>query len=289
MANLVPWLQRYFRAHRISKCEFSFPCPKCFHTQHYWNVDKEVGYCHRASCHATATLEDLIEICGVAPDDMVVTAYGELRPSEEPLSPLCLPTQCRPLVWMDDGQYMTNYPSALGHVLQDRHLTIEQVDRWELQRMNADNRIVVPIYEDGYLISYVNRAGWWNNAYTIPMRKYSYPKGYPVHEYFLGWDEAQTWKELVLVENTFNAIWLRDEFCATTTFGSQLSDAQVEKLNNSKVKKVIFLWDHGASTEKARAKLSKIGLQTAQVELGALKKQPDEWRVEDLVKMVETA
>ena len=80
------------------------------------------------------------------------------------------------------------------------------------------------------------------------------------------------WDKLVLVENTFVSMWLRDLNC-TTNFGSHLSDVHVDKLVRSKVKHVTFLWDEGANAQKAQRKLKEAGVPSTVI---FIKGQPDD-------------
>jgi DNA primase len=95
------------------------------------------------------------------------------------------------------------------------------------------------------------------------------------------------WDSIVLVENTFVSMWLRD-LNATATFGSHLSDTHIDKLVHSKIKHVTFLWDGGTeyATEIAAKKLKKLGIPSNVIALPG-KKQPDDYSKDDIKEMID--
>lgn len=89
-----------------------------------------------------------------------------------------------------------------------------------------------------------------------------------------------------MVENTFNAIWLRDHINCSTNFGSHLSDAQAQKIIDApRVETIIFLWDEGAETRAEKA-IEKIRKFRGGKNLAAcyMKGQPDDHSLETLKK-----
>jgi hypothetical protein len=153
-----------------------------------------------------------------------------------------------------------------------------------------DKRLYVPVYEGGTLRQYNSRRidkrkdpQHWFDAGENP---YRYASGHPITHYFLGWEECRMWDSIVLVENTFVSMWLRD-LKATATFGSHLSDVHIDKLLHSKVKHVTFLWDGGTglATEKAAKKLKMLGIPSKVIALPG-KKQPDDYTKADIQEMI---
>jgi hypothetical protein len=134
------------------------------------------------------------------------------------------------------------------------------------------------VYDEGKLVQYNSRRvdkskppEAWFQAGPKP---YKYASGHPITDYFLGWDECKLWDRLVLVENTFVSMWLRDLHC-TATFGSHLSDTHIYKIIHSRVDHVTFLWDEGTAfaSQKAQRKLKDLGVQSNVIHIHG---QPDD-------------
>jgi len=139
------------------------------------------------------------------------------------------------------------------------------------------------VYGEGVLRTFVSRAVWWFKGKSDYIR-YEYPKDTHVTDYLFGWEECRQWSDLTLVENTFNAIWLRDALHCTTNFGSSLSATQVALICASKVRKVTFIWDFGTrgAVQGASQKLESRGIETRVVTLSKDKPQPDDYTLEEL-------
>ena len=160
----------------------------------------------------------------------------------------------------------------------------------KFQIQQTDKRVFVPIYDKGTLVQFnsrrINRTvdidEWFKAAGPKP---YKYASGAPITNYFLGWEECKMWENLVLVENTFVSMWLRDLNC-TTNFGSHLSDVHVDKLVHSHINHITFLWDEGANAQKAQRKLTKVGIPSTIIKI---KGQPDDYSKYDISKRIKSA
>ncbi len=88
-------------------------------------------------------------------------------------------------------------------------------------------------------------------------------------------------ENILLVENTFNGIWLMDEFNGTSNFGSDLSKEQIELIRVSDVKRVVILWDEGAEklARRAAERLKRLSVNAVAL---LIKGQPDNYSVEEL-------
>jgi hypothetical protein len=145
----------------------------------------------------------------------------------------------------------------------------------------SENRIYIPVIENGVLVNYVGRVKWWINS-TAP--RYQYAENVTTTNYLFSWDVFRTREQLTLVENTFNALWLR-EHGVTTNFGSHLSTTQAEKIAYSRVRRVLILWDEGAEPKAAKAVtlLRGYGVSAAYVRVEG---QPDGHRLECLTSIL---
>jgi hypothetical protein len=159
-----------------------------------------------------------------------------------------------------------------------RGVTWDMIQKFQLHRNKT--HIIVPIYDEGTLVQYnsrrVNRnvtTDRWFSALPPGAQRYKYASGHPITNYFLGWEESKRWSTLVLVENTFVSMWLRDLHC-TTNFGSFLSKTHIDKIVHSNVKNVTFLWDEGANAQKAQRALKAVGVPS---DIIYIEGQPDDY------------
>ena len=273
--DIAQWLLGAFRVSAVRGPELQFPCPECDHSSCYFNVDKQVGYCHRATCRTTFTMNKMIDLIGYPPELSGYVAYSE-KATITVLTPVTLPTTAKLITANDDAVI------ALG----TRGVTWPRIQQFKIHQ--DESRFYVPVYEGGVLVQYNSRRidkskppEKWFDAGPKP---YKYCPGHPITHYFLGWDECKLWDDLVLVENTLVSMWLRDLNC-TATFGSHLSDTHIDKILHSKVKHVTFLWDEGTeyASEKAQRKLKLLGIPSCIV---TIKGQPDDYAKSDIQEMI---
>ncbi len=271
-ADIAQWLLGAFPVSSRKGNEIQFPCPLCEHPAFYFNVSIGHGYCHRASCHETYDVTRLINEVGYPPE---LAGYDPVMYKAHEVIPVSMPKGVRSIFRRD------LIVSALGF----RGVTWRMIVKFDIQQ--TDNRVYVPVYDNGTLVQYnsrrINRkvpiSHWFKEAGPKP---YKYAPGHPITNYFLGWNECKMWDKLVLVENTFVSMWLRDLNC-TTNFGSHLSDTHIVKLVRSKVGHVTFLWDEGANAQKAKRKLKEAGVPSTVIEI---KGQPDDHTKEEIKEML---
>ncbi len=281
--NLKGWLSRYFRAVLI-KHEAQFPCPRCQHPNFYFNMRKRVGYCHHANCHYSPDMDELVAIAGCAPDVSFATSDVPIA-TEEPDVEITLPEDARQIIHMEDGLLCTDYPRASDQI------SLRGVVHAAQYRYNihiGSDRVYIPVYQDGKLVSYVGRAVWW--LPYEPFQRYKYPKGTKIANYIFDWDRAKTWTQLTLVENTFNAMWLNRDY-TTTNFGSHLSDRQIETIIHGRAGmegSILLMWDEGADKSAAKAvkKLQQRGIRAGYVKIDG---QPDDHARQTLCGYIDRA
>jgi hypothetical protein len=279
--DITNWLLENFSVNTIRGNEVGFPCPECLHKSFSFNVKKEIGHCFRVSCLFSPTIETLVdqvgspvELSGYLPqlDDRV----------EKEHSRVSLPVDAYSIVSLNDTWAM--------QALRYRNITPDKIAIFNIHA--SREWIYVPVYEEGVLVQYVGRSidrerdaseGFRANAHA---RRYDYFSGVPISNYLLGWGECKLWDSLTLVENTFNAIWLRYDLHCTTNFGSHLSKRQVDKIKRSKVKQVNIMFDYGAElrAEQAERRLTDAGVNVKVIHLPH--GQPDDYELEYLRERV---
>ncbi len=281
-ADILQWMLGAFEVQKRQGNELNFPCPTCGHEAYYFNIKKQVGYCHRAGCHTTHNIEDMINIVGYSPE---LSGYVPgMEKEEKKVVEVTLP-------W---GAEKIGPDDVAVSALAERGVTWDMIQKFDIHTNKT--HIIVPIYEDGKLVQYNSRRvnkrvthSQWFSAIDPDALRYKYASGVPITNFILGWEESRLWNKLVLVENTFVAIWLRD-LGVTTNFGSYLSDVQIDKLVHSNVKHVTLLWDGpdangrgAASPQKAQRKLKRVGIPSNIIYIDG---QPDEYEKEEIKEML---
>jgi len=292
VTKVETWLLNSFAVDNNVGAEYKFPCPHCGHDNFYFNSRKLKGFCHRASCHFSPQLKDLVKIVGHGPDEeagFIPFPANNLGLKQTKIS---LPETAKPLIYMDIGgnptdPLMTDFQLVVSELKTDRNLGTKDIIKWSIHYDPISHRVIVPVYEEGKLVQYVGRLLWSFKGYANEKR-YKYASGASIGKYLLGWGEAKRWEKLVLVENTFNAIWLRNTLYCSTNFGSHLSTEQIDKIEKSKVKSVVLLWDAGAEAraEKAVRQLHKRAINAVYC---VIKGQPDNYHLENLKAMCNNA
>jgi hypothetical protein len=176
---------------------------------------------------------------------------------------------------------MTQYPEVMHKV---RERGVSSADQFQFDLRWDGFYVYIPVYFEGELVSYLGRAAWWRD---FDIKRYNNAPGTNTNSYLFNWEEARHWPRLTLVENTFNAIWLRKVCHTVSTFGSTLSNEQAELIARCPFESVAILWDEGADkgAHKAMQKLkNRFGVPTA---YGKIVGQPDEHDLPFLVKYVD--
>lgn len=253
--------------------EFHTTCPKCSHSQFYFNTRKGLGHCKRANCHWSPTLKELISFVGSS-------ASVDLDDSEVPKKEkvkVTLPSDATPLLSRDLTAHCIRCETTISHLEADRNISRKKQFQYNIHE--TENRVFVPIYFNNDLVNYVGRAKWW---YLVQSdQRYKYHPGASTSDFIFNWDQMKFIKQLTLVENTFNAIWL-SELGVSTNFGSSLSQNQCSLIENSNIKSVVLLWDEGSeiNAEKAVNRLKNAGVRSIFIKIC---NQPDD-HTEDCIK-----
>ncbi len=274
-ADITAWMLTAFAVQKKNGAELQLDCPECGHHSCYFNVKKQVGYCHSASCRETWPLEKLIDKVGYSPDHIGFTVTPVM---DAVLSkPVALPKAAKPIDRLDMAV------DALAY----RGVTWDHIQKFRIHQ--DDTRLYVPVYEGGVLVQYNSRRVRKENPpedwFKAGEKPYRYASGHPITSYFLGWEECRLWDDIVLVENTFVSMWLRD-LHATATFGSHLSDTHIDKLVHSRIDHITFLWDQGTeyASQKAQRKLKELGIQSKVLHI---KGQPDDLTKDEIKELID--
>jgi hypothetical protein len=274
-ADILQWMLGAFEVDHRQGNELKFPCPTCGHEAFYFNIKKVLGYCHRAGCHTTLNLEQTINIVGYGPE--LAGYVPGMEKKERKVVEVTLPPRAAKI---EEG-------SEAAEAMALRGVTYDMIRKWDMHCNQS--HIIVPIYEDGKLVQYNSRRvnigvpyDRWFSAIDPDALRYKYASGVPITNFILGWEECKLWDEVTFVENTFVSMWLRD-LGVTTNFGSYLSPRQVDMLVHSRVKRVTFLWDEGANSQKAERMLKKVGISARSI---YIKGQPDDHTYDEIKELL---
>lgn len=274
-ADVTAWMLGAFAVNKKNGAELQFDCPECNHPSCYFNVKKQIGYCHRATCREVWPLDKLIDRVGYSPE--LAGYLPALADIDAVVSmPVALPKAAKPI---------EQYDLAVD-ALAFRGVGWDHIQQFQIHQ--DEKRLYVPVYEGGMLVQYNSRRVDKSKApvswFEAGPKPYKYASGHPITNYFLGFDECRMWDRLVLVENTFVSMWLRD-LKATATFGSHLSEVHIDKIIHSNIDHVTFLWDEGTAfaSQKAQRKLKALGVPSKVIHIT---KQPDDHDKEELKEMI---
>lgn len=280
--DIFKWFTSNFKVSDFKNSEIHMPCPKCGHENFYFNINKKVGYCHRATCHYKCSLQNLIDKIGYGPRE--AGYVPEFHNQTEPLKhfPVTLPVGAQPILF--------EYPNIHFKINDDYSRRVLQ-NRWKFNNKTTNywidyfkihftkHSIIIPVYQEGKLVQYVARAidrsKHYSKAFNVDHKlRYKYFQGIPITNYLYNWDYFKKDEMcLTLVENTFNAIWL-NTLGVTTNFGSHLSDNQINQIVKSHIRTVLFIWDEGANPVPSIKKLKKLGVRANWLQI---KGQPDDY------------
>jgi hypothetical protein len=272
-ADVMQWLLGAFAVNQRVGDELNFDCPSCGHESCYFNVRKQQGYCHSASCHAKFDMRAMTDLIGYPPE--LAGYVPGMEKKEKVIGPVELPKGAELILQSHEDV----------QALALRGVEWSMIQKFHLHR--NETHIIVPIYDEGELVQYNSRRinrnvtkDKWFSAIQSNVLRYKYASGRPITNFFLGWEECKLWERIVLVENTFVSMWLRD-LGVTTNFGSYLSDTQIDKLVHSNIKHITFLWDGpdafgrgAADPQKAQKKLKKAGIPSV---IKHIRGQPDDY------------
>lgn len=306
--DIAQWLKGAFSVEQHMGAEVKMACPDCGHLNFYFNTHKQIGFCHRATCHSKPTLDDLIDRMGYGPEDagwVPSTTAVNNREGEQSSRPVFPPGT--KLVAEGHVIYRRHARHVYGDYIIQDNVKFNDPYVWEALRTRGVGTtsvikhklhynykyIYVPIYDtEGNMVQYVGRridrrqpaTHAWRLGSDIEHERYKYASGTPISQFMWDWTFWREQRNLILVENTFNAIKYR--FC--TNFGSHLSNKQLDMIQRSMVSNVVLLWDGGTAQKQcdAAAKLRSKGVNAITVEID---QQPDDHQTTDIQYIVDAS
>jgi DNA primase len=253
---------------QLTMCCINEQCPDFTRQQRkrLWvRLEENTGYCYRC-----ARLFDVpkfvmhFERCTFRQAMTIVQKYA----SDEPVSGSMLGVAARlsqrkkvavqhPLVELPEGFRKierTTYP----RYLQERGLPLKDAIKFDMGYCLSGryaNRLVIPVYFENRLVSWVGRAMWKvpKNAEGMRGKKVVNAPGTSMGRFLFNYDRAKNASTLVITEGPFDAIAMGD--CAVALFGTHLSHEQYGLLLKTKARKVVVLLDPDDAGRSASTKI----------------------------------
>jgi len=152
------------------------------------------------------------------------------------VKPMDLPDEFIP--WTKERQRVPTY-------FKERGITYKRAKRYGLGWCEGGyfhNRLIVPVVFDGRTVFWVARY----MAKTPPagVKKVIYPKGCQTNRVLYNYDRARKHDQIILVEDVWSAMHVGPQ--AVATFGTSLSQYQLELLLDSRAHEIVLLWDRDA-------------------------------------------
>ncbi len=143
------------------------------------------------------------------------------------------------------------------------------------------NRLVVPVKRDGVVEFFVAR--YMKAKPPKDVKKTLYPKGAKPGRHLFNYDRAKFCDTIRIVEGVLDAIHVGKS--AVATFGTSLSQYQLELLMRTSAREIVIMWDLDA-IDKAKALAYRLAdLWAVRVVELPDARDPDEHTLEDLQKM----
>lgn len=144
-----------------------------------------------------------------------------------------------------------------------------------------ENRLVVPVTRDGNVEFFVAR--YMKSKPPKGIKKTLYPKGAKPGRHLFNYDRARFCETIRIVEGVLDAIHVGRS--AVATFGTSLSQYQLEMLMRTAAREIVIMWDRDA-IDKARALADRLAdLWAVRVVELPDARDPDEHSLEDLKAM----
>jgi len=175
--------------------------------------------------------------------------------------------------------------------LLDR-VNIDTIKKFKLKKIesvggNFDNRIIIPICEEGEVKGFVGRDYTSNSDL-----RYLFPTDWKKDNYMFNWDNIDPTKRIIIVEGLFDAMSLVERGYTNTIsiLGTKFNIHRIKKMIAKGVKEIILCLDMDLESKAGQEATKKIASQinnifkvyNAELPIG---KDPDECSADELYKV----
>ena len=247
--------------------ELSFPCPKCGGPKFDVNISKGVFNCFSGKCGYKGKLSELIE-------GWNRQTYRETLPTQlsEATTQKCEIPGFRPMPTQAGEEYLRKR-GIVGRFACGSSIHLE-----------LRGRLVIPIIEEGHIVSYTARA--------IDGRKPKDIAGPDKGQYLYGLDDVVADDTVVIVEGVFDCEAVkRAGYKSVALLGTNLTDVQLGKLLAKKPGVIVLLFDGDDAgcigMQKALKKIIRRTHTEAYAQIMPPDKDPDDLSPEELRELLE--
>lgn len=258
----------------VSGDEVLMDCYSCGKPKLYFNIVKGVGHCKIDVCGVTPTLRNLLGSPAATPIHFLHGEQLKIKPVEVPGYKVVTKNPIKG--WTVHNKRALQY-------LQSRRIEIQKIHEYHIR--TDDIRVYLPIYWDGIVRQYVGRLLPGN----FSKLRYKYAKAKFNEIIFPEPNNINTLGgQLTLIENSFVTLSLLPVLNIATTFGSNITNAQLKTLSALKLRLITLLWDEGAQIKAALAvkKLHQLGIPANYI---LIRGQPDNYTLFQLNELINIA
>lgn len=231
---------------------WQFNCPFCDDEKQKFGVSLQKGVVHCFKCNYTKKFISFVadyENMSIAQAFALIQKHAvESTNLHQNLAPC---NQHRQVLRIKGYQTLAEiqnaptwlYKKAINYLIYKRHMTLEDIEYWNLGLSTDDRyigRIIIPFFERGKLVYFVARAfiGRSGGKYMNPPKdEFNIGKS----EILFNIDNAQKFKTIALCEGVFDAFALG--YHAVAIMGKSISEMQVHKIAEMKCKNVHIMLD----------------------------------------------
>ena len=199
-------------------------------------------------------------------------------------------------VWVDEpvpilglpNEFIKYDPKDHPRYFEKRRVSRVRAERYNLGHCEAGyfkDRLVVPVTFKSKTVFFVAR--YMKSKPPLGTKKTIYPKGSKVGRVLFNYDRARTCKRIVITEDVFSAMNVGK--CGVATFGTSISQYQLELLLSSHADEVVMMWDNDAigKAKEYALRLSEF-FKTRVVELPDAR-DPDEYTHEQIEALIDAS
>ena len=146
-------------------------------------------------------------------------------------------------------EFIKVLPRRRPKYIRERGISAKRAMRYGIgfcERGYYRNRLVVPVIMDKQVVSFAAR--FMQKVPPDDVKKTLFPKGCKTGRMLFNYDVAGRRKQVIIVEDVFSAMAVGQR--AVCTFGTSLSQHQLELLLYARCEEIVVIWDHDA-IEKA--------------------------------------
>lgn len=220
-----------------------------YHPSMFINLDKGVFHCF--GCEAKGSILKLIrDLTGKEPKDLIMELFLQEKEKRKENKEIIDEEVIETVIPFEK---ITEKDKVFINYLDKRGIKYDTAKEFDIRKGKDDmfGRLVFPVIENGKYVGYTGRA-----VFSGPP-KWKHQQGFKPGNYLYNIDRVKD--SVVLVEGIFDVLKLYQEgITAVALFGKGMTDYQLEKLLNKKVKEVFLCLDEDVSDMELKVVYEKL-------------------------------